>query len=106
MRRVPYCATPRPTNNPSTHTRSGGPRAPIIIHKKKAARRRPFSCGATGTRTPDPLHAKQVRYQLRHRPETLTYQGMSTDSICTTSYLARMHQPCSEAKEHLAKVGH
>jgi len=31
---------------------------------------------------------------------------MSTDSICTTSYLARMHQPCSEAKEHLAKVGH
>ena len=27
-------------------------------------------CGATGTRTPDPLLAKQVRYQLRHRPGT------------------------------------
>ena len=26
-------------------------------------------CGAEGTRTPDPLHAMQVRYQLRHSPE-------------------------------------
>ena len=25
--------------------------------------------GAEGTRTPDPLHAMQVRYQLRHSPE-------------------------------------
>ena len=25
-------------------------------------------CGPEGTRTPDPLHAMQVRYQLRHRP--------------------------------------
>ena len=25
-------------------------------------------CGAEGTRTPDPLHAMQVRYQLRHSP--------------------------------------
>jgi hypothetical protein len=24
--------------------------------------------GAEGTRTPDPLHAMQVRYQLRHSP--------------------------------------
>lgn len=24
--------------------------------------------GSEGTRTPDPLHAMQVRYQLRHRP--------------------------------------
>ncbi len=24
--------------------------------------------GAKGTRTPDPLHAMQVRYQLRHSP--------------------------------------
>ena len=24
--------------------------------------------GPEGTRTPDPLHAMQVRYQLRHRP--------------------------------------
>ncbi len=25
--------------------------------------------GPEGTRTPDPLHAMQVRYQLRHRPK-------------------------------------
>jgi hypothetical protein len=30
----------------------------------------PFS-GAEGTRTPDPLHAMQVRYQLRHSPVRL-----------------------------------
>ncbi len=27
-----------------------------------------FNCGAEGTRTPDPLHAMEVRYQLRHSP--------------------------------------
>jgi hypothetical protein len=27
-------------------------------------------CGAEGTRTPDPLHAMQMRYQLRHSPGT------------------------------------
>ena len=26
--------------------------------------------GAEGIRTPDPLHAMEVRYQLRHSPET------------------------------------
>ena len=32
-----------------------------------------FRCigGAEGTRTPDPLHAMQVRYQLRHSPVLL-----------------------------------
>src|SRR5665647_2706733 len=29
---------------------------------------RPSSRGAEGTRTPDPLHAMEVRYQLRHSP--------------------------------------
>ena len=27
--------------------------------------------GAEGTRTPDPLHAMQVRYQLRHSPKPI-----------------------------------
>ena len=36
-------------------------------------------CGAKGTRTPNPLLAKQVRYQLRHGPRTgeLNYEGES-----------------------------
>jgi hypothetical protein len=29
------------------------------------------ACGAKGTRTPNPLLAKQVRYQLRHGPVVL-----------------------------------
>ena len=33
--------------------------------------------GAEGIRTPDPLHAMQVRYQLRHSPGALA----SPDSI-------------------------
>lgn len=37
---------------------------------KKPAISRGFRCGPGGTRTPDPLHAMQVRYQLRHRPRT------------------------------------
>jgi hypothetical protein len=31
--------------------------------------------GAEGTRTPDPLHAMQVRYQLRHSPVFLLLQA-------------------------------
>ena len=26
-------------------------------------------CGAKGIRTPDPLHAMEMRYQLRHSPK-------------------------------------
>jgi hypothetical protein len=29
--------------------------------------------GAEGIRTPDPLHAMQVRYQLRHSPDAFTH---------------------------------
>ncbi len=31
-----------------------------------------FRGGAEGTRTPDPLHAMQVRYQLRHSPKPVS----------------------------------
>ena len=47
-----------------------------LRRKEEATRDRPRSelepsmvGGAEGTRTPDPLHAMQVRYQLRHSPE-------------------------------------
>ena len=37
-----------------------------------AERKEPLNCGgAKGTRTPNPLLAKQVRYQLRHGPRVL-----------------------------------
>jgi hypothetical protein len=32
--------------------------------------------GAEGIRTPDPLHAMQVRYQLRHSPDALICAGV------------------------------
>ena len=38
------------------------------LKPRKPAISRGFRCGPEGTRTPDPLHAMQVRYQLRHRP--------------------------------------
>ena len=38
---------------------------------KKAVFMRDKRGGAEGTRTPDPLHAMQVRYQLRHSPDAL-----------------------------------
>ena len=39
-------------------------------------------CGAEGTRTPDPLHAMQVRYQLRHSPER-------TELYCTSGLVRK-----------------
>jgi hypothetical protein len=32
-------------------------------------------CGAEGIRTPDPLHAMEVRYQLRYSPATRLAPG-------------------------------
>src|SRR5688572_19359913 len=38
--------------------------------------------GAEGTRTPDPLHAMQVRYQLRHSPRSVAVRmGLATRGI-------------------------
>ncbi len=34
--------------------------------------------GAEGIRTPDPLHAMQVRYQLRHSPDALNCAGVES----------------------------
>ncbi len=42
---------------------------PHGCNEKAPAEAGAFSLGGPeGTRTPDPLHAMQVRYQLRHRP--------------------------------------
>ncbi len=49
-----------------------------------------FRSGAEGTRTPDPLHAMQVRYQLRHSPGNACFSvkffssRRSNSSIVTT----------------------
>src|SRR5690348_7603214 len=46
--------------------------APVHAQIHSRGGTRPVTCGnrsgAEGTRTPDPLHAMQVRYQLRHSP--------------------------------------
>src|SRR5690625_3926743 len=39
------------------------------------------SCGGEGTRTPNPLLAKQVRYQLRHAPEPVGPDFLDTRVI-------------------------
>jgi hypothetical protein len=46
-----------------------------------------FTSGAEGTRTPDPLHAMEVRYQLRHSPATPTRPGQPGNP---SQWLSRM----------------
>ena len=48
----------------------------------------PFVGGAEGTRTPDPLHAMQVRYQLRHSPNVIS-PLLCLDNSRNTSQRAR-----------------
>src|SRR5690625_2545165 len=43
----------------------------ILLQLLSSMLRLRINCGGKGTRTPNPLLAKQVRYQLRHAPEDL-----------------------------------
>jgi Phage integrase family len=47
-------------------------------------RRGSLRCGAKGTRTPDPLTASEVRYQLRHSPEAKVYSASRVSIRYTT----------------------
>ena len=58
--------------------------------------------GSEGTRTPDPLHAMQVRYQLRHRPgrpirgnETSLHQPVPAYEIEGASAMRAASVSCS-----------
>ena len=66
--RVPLCRTRTPAHERTPHQAlrscQNGPANVSIPAKKMSARHG----GAEGTRTPDPLHAMEVRYQLRHSP--------------------------------------
>lgn len=42
----------------------------------RGSRSRSFG-GAEGTRTPDPLHAMQMRYQLRHSPVSYNAENLT-----------------------------
>ena len=44
------------------------------------------ACGAKGIRTPDPLHAMEMRYQLRHSPVELA--GFEPATLCLQSRCA------------------
>ena len=41
-------------------------------------------CGAEGTRTPDPLHAMEVRYQLRYSPANAKRQHSAEEHAPVT----------------------
>ena len=45
-----------------------------------------FVCGAKGIRTPDPLHAMEMRYQLRYSPVELA--GFEPATLCLQSRCA------------------
>ena len=49
-------------------------------------RRDVLFCGAKGIRTPDPLHAMEMRYQLRHSPVELA--GFEPATLCLQSRCA------------------
>ena len=60
---------------------AGSSAAPAVNKKCPAVRRDILYFvfgGAEGIRTPDPLHAMQVRYQLRHSPKNQCFSGTSS----------------------------
>jgi hypothetical protein len=62
----------------------------------------PLTCefgGAEGTRTPDPLHAMQMRYQLRHSPRTCRLPRSSRDG-----QLGNVSQP-ARPRRNRARAG-
>ncbi len=61
--------TPTPTASPEVARRPAPPSRSLDRAGRPASRS--TERGAEGTRTPDPLHAMQVRYQLRHNPMRL-----------------------------------
>jgi len=90
------CAVPIPTAKPTTAPEGVQPSGLRQDRDQRRARRRtrpaespsagsrhgPSSntnaCGAEGIRTPDPLHAMEVRYQLRHSPWAMRNRAAGT----------------------------
>ena len=57
--------------------------------------------GAEGTRTPDPLHAMQVRYQLRHRPRRCFLTARSNLNRVLHTVLTAPIRPCAPGGSHV-----
>ena len=61
-----------------------------------------FRSGAEGTRTPDPLHAMQVRYQLRHSPGFVDFPVKFFSSRrSNSSILTTIHREAKSANREL-----
>ena len=61
-------------NNDKTRADGPGPNSDLRRDSCETYVATHHKCGAEGIRTPDPLHAMQVRYQLRHSPIASAWQ--------------------------------